>query len=186
MLFSIESQDEKSVVQSLTSTIHNGTLLYGHLLSMSLIIIIVLQPISTHLLKMKRSSEIFLAGSALICLAFVLVYMGVGYLGWYGVFAVYSVSEVILSPKLQWIISNVPKKGLRNTYFSIINTSGNVAFFWPWIGGILYERMGMSKLFISMSITAILAGLVLMVASNKLTNRLRADMVLQDSEISPT
>lgn len=170
-LYFLESQIESNIVQYMDSFVHEGLTIYGNMLSISMFIIIVFQPIVTKALNKVGSKKLIAISSLLYFTGPILFMTSKLPISFYAGIILITFGEMILAPKLQALVASIPKNEMKSTYFSIFNMGGNLAYFvGPWFGGIIYSYAGITPIFLLMSIVAVMGGLFIYKANNKLAN----------------
>lgn len=166
-IFFIESQMDTNIVQHLQKSVTNGLILFSQMLSLSMTIIIIFQPIAAHFIDKIGTKKILVLGSCLYGLGPFFFMVSTTHFFWYFGMVVMTFGEIIISPKIQSLIAKIPKEGYRTTYYSVVNMGGNSAFFLgPFIGGIIYDNFGINTLFLLLMIIAVIFGIA-MIMSHK-------------------
>ncbi|MBO8173036.1 MAG: MFS transporter [Bacillaceae bacterium] len=164
-IFFIEAQLDTNIVQYLESHVENGVLLFGNMLSLGMALVIVLQPVVAHFLDKASTGKVIITGSTLYALGPFFFMLSDTHIYWYTGMILMTLGEIIFSPRLQSLITLLPRKGYKSTYFSIVNMGGNFAFFLgPVLGGYIYDYLGITLLFMVLIIAAILFGTAVMLS----------------------
>lgn len=167
-IFFVQAQLETNMGVFLEHAFNDqGTKIFGQILSVSALIVLVLQPAAIHLFKKMNANLTFLIGAIVMAigpLSFSFVHKPQHFLIAASILAV---GEVIMTPKLQALIVKLPVEGLQATYFSFLNMGGNLAFFvGPWSGAYILKLFGANLLFYMMAALSILSGIYLVFSHN--------------------
>ncbi|MBF0706624.1 MFS transporter (plasmid) [Alkalihalobacillus hwajinpoensis] len=168
LLYFIESQMDTNIVQYAEESFQNGVLLFAKLLTLSMVLIIILQPIVA-LVGEKIKTSVLVWTGGLMYFTGPLLLLGINSeFFWYAGFTLITLGEIILAPTLQAQIAKLPDDGYKTTYFSFVNMGGNMAFFvGPWIGGIIFDSIFIGILFGIMSGAGLLASTLILLANKK-------------------
>lgn len=165
LLFFIGAQLETTLGVFLeTSYGEKGISTFGYSLSMSALIILIFQPIVVKYLKNLSNKITFFIGGIILSIGpflFIILNKPEYFLL---ATSLLSVGEVVITPKLQALLSKLPRQNLQSTYFSFFNMSGNLAYFvGPWLGSYLLGYNSLF-LFILMGSISICCGLFLILS----------------------
>ena len=156
-IFFIEAQMDTNIVQFLESSVQNGLILFGQILSLSTMLIIVLQPFAAQFLDKFGDKKVISVGSIFYGIGPLFFMFAKSHLFWYVGMIFMTLGEIIISPKIQALIARLPREGYRTTYYSVVNMGGNFAFFvGPVVGGYMFQYTGINALFLLMMIFSIL------------------------------
>ncbi|WP_302328438.1 MFS transporter [Salirhabdus salicampi] len=163
LLFFIESQMDTNIVQYIDASFEEGIMLYAQLLTMSMLMVIILQPFAAVFTDKVPRNILLLFGGAMYFIGPILFWSTTSQYTWFVAFALLTVGEIILAPTIQASVAKLPDDGYKTTYFSFVNMGGSLAFFvGPWFGGLLYDYINIIYLFILMSLAGIIMSFILL------------------------
>ncbi|AIY06638.1 hypothetical protein Plano_2673 [Planococcus sp. PAMC 21323] len=149
-IFFIEAQVDTNIAQYLNGSFEDGVRLFGLLVAMMTGLIVVLQPIVTHVFSRFSNVCSFIFGNSLYFLGFlILLFLNNFTYAWFVSFAFITIGEMIVAPKMQAIMAKSAPTNLKATYFSLIGAGGNFAYaIGPGIGGLLLTNLNINYLFL--------------------------------------
>ncbi|MFC4559242.1 MDR family MFS transporter [Virgibacillus kekensis] len=138
LIFFTEAQQDSNIAQFFSDSFENGVQLFGILLSMIMTIIVVMQPVVAQFIDRVNVKLILAIGCVLDITGYTILIFNHTVWVWFMSFAIITVGELIMVPKMQGIIAKAAPDHLKATYFSVVSMGGNSAYMLgPWIGGIL-------------------------------------------------
>lgn len=158
-LFYVQSQLETNVGLYLKDTFGEmGIKTFAYSLSLSAFVVLFFQPLFILLLKKRKDISVFLLGTLLTIIGTTsYLFFDTPLLLLIPILLI-SLGEVVYTPKLQALVANLAEDGSEATYFSLLNMSGNLAFFiGPWSGALLIQQNS-SLLFGAMTLVGIMGG----------------------------
>jgi predicted MFS family arabinose efflux permease len=140
-MFATEAQFETSIAQYL-GHYPQGIKLFSQLLVVGTVCVICMQPIAVKLLNFSHKTT-FIIGAFLYGIAPITILVVADQSAWYLFRIIMAIGEVLLVPSIQASLARASKSGAEATTFALFGMTGNAAYFFgTWLGGIVFNALG--------------------------------------------